>query len=121
MENLDPLETKICGACEKPKRITRFQLLRSGNRGSVCNLCKSLGITIKNKVKAKKKLIHNHPLQLTAVFERDYVNTYEFFKAMKYSLEEDIHEQFCKRHGLTPNSPKKIFKNHLSPKDLGLV
>jgi hypothetical protein len=121
MEQIEPVEKKICRACEREKKITSFSKGANGKRGGVCNLCKSLGMTIKNKNTAPKKIIKNTPLQLGFVQAKDYENAYKFLEKAGYSLKEDLHIQFCNRYGLTPNSPKQEFNKHYSPKDLGLI
>jgi len=121
MEQIEPVEKKICRACEREKKITSFAKGASGKRGGVCNLCKSLGMTIKNKTTIKKTPPKNNPLQLGNVQSKDYENAYKFLESAGYSLKEDLHIQFCKRYGLTPNSPKKTFNNHYSQEDCGLI
>jgi hypothetical protein len=121
MKELEPVETKICRACEKEKKITSYSKTSSGNRAACCNLCRSLGKTIKNKKPSQKEPIKNHPLQLGNVSQKDYEYMYKSLEKMGYNLYQDLHEQFCKKYGLTPNSPKQIFLNHYSQKDLGLV
>jgi hypothetical protein len=120
MEQIIPVETKICKACSLEKKITRFTMLASGNRGNTCNLCKSLGRTQK-KGEKKSKTKKNNPLQLGNISMRDYVDMYEFLEKLGYSLEGDIHEQFCKRYGLTPHEPKNKFNRHYSAQDCGLT
>lgn len=122
MEQKEPVEKKICKACEKEKKVTSFTKLPSGNRGNVCNLCKSLGINIKKKNPYERKVIKNHPLSLGNVSKKDYVLMYEFLKNAGYSLgNNDIHEQFCKRYGLIPKKKKAVFNNHYSEKDCGFI
>ena len=121
MKELEPVEKKICRACGVEKLSKRFTKLASGNRAGVCNICKSLGNTIPNKKPKEKK--KNIPLSLGFVKVEDYENAYKFLEKIGYSLDKDkdIHEQFCKKYGLTPSSPKQKFNKHYSPKDLGLV
>jgi hypothetical protein len=121
MNELEPVETKICRACEKQKKITSYSRTSSGNRAGVCNMCRSLGNTIKNKNLSQKEPTKNTPLQLGNPSQKDYENAYRFLENIGYSLKEDLHIQFCKKYGLTPNSPKQTFLNHYSQKDLGLV
>jgi len=120
MNELEPVEKKICRACGVEKLAKRFTKLASGNRAGVCNICKSLGNTIPNKA-SKKKPKKNIPLSLGFVQLKDYEDAYKFLELMGYSLKKDLHEQFCMRYGLTPNTPKQIFKNHHSAEDLGLI
>jgi hypothetical protein len=122
MNELEPVEKKICKACGVEKLHKRFTKLASGNRAGVCNICRSLGNTIK-KGGSKKQPKKNIPLSLGFVQVKDYENAYKFLEKIGYKLNKkgDIHEQFCKKYGLTPNSPKEIFNNHYSPKDLGLI
>ena len=121
MKELEPIEKKICRACEKEKKITSYSRTPSGNRAGVCNLCRSLGITIKNKKPSQKEPIKNTPLQLGNPSQKDYEFLYKSLEKMGYNLSQDIHEQFCMKYGLTPNSPKQTFKNHYTQKDLGLI
>jgi hypothetical protein len=121
MEQIEPVEKKICRACEKEKKITSFAKGASGKRGGVCNLCKSLGMTIKNKTRIKKPPIKNNPLQLGNVSKKDYITAYQFLEKAGYSLKEDLHEQFCKKYNLPIREPKRIFNNHYSQEDCGLI
>ena len=119
MEQIEPVEKKICRACGVEKQVKRFTKLAIDKRANVCNLCRALGNTIKDK--KSKPLKKNNPLQLGFVQVKDYENTYRFLESIGYSLKEDLHIQFCIRYGLTPNSPKQKFNKHYSPKDLGLI
>jgi hypothetical protein len=121
MEQKEPVEKKICRACEKEKKITSFSKTPSGNRGSVCNLCKSLGMTIKNKTTKKKQPLKNNPLSLGNVSQKDYEVMYKSLEMMGYNLSQDLHEQFCKKYNLPVREPKQTFKNHYSQKDCVLV
>ena len=121
MNELEPVETKICRACGNQKKLKSFGKTSSGNRGNVCNICKSLGNTIKKGVKGEHYVVKNNVLQLGNVSIDDYIKVYKFLKSIDYDLSQDIHIQFCKKYGLTPNSPKQTFKNHYSQKDCGLV
>jgi hypothetical protein len=60
-------------------------------------------------------------MRFTNPLKRDYVESFIFLKAMGYSLDQDIHIQFCKKYGLTPNDPKKTFKNIFTVKDCDLI
>ena len=119
MEQKEPVEKKICRACGIEKALTKFPTLMSRNRAGVCRICKATGRTIvKTKVKEKKV---DAPLNLGNVNINDYIKMYQYLEKSGYSLEEDIHEQFCKRYNLTPHSPKKVFNRHYSQKDCGLI
>jgi len=121
MEQFELIEKKICKACGNQKKLKSFGKTSSGNRGNVCNVCKSLGNTIKKGVKGEHYVVKNNALQLGNTSIKDYKNTYEFLESIGYNLSEDIHIQFCLKYGLTPHSPKQKFKNHYSQKDCGLV
>ena len=120
MEQLEPVEKKICRACNNLKKLKSFQLLKSGNRGSVCNVCKSQGKRIPREPKPSR-VPKNIALQLGFLRKQDYTEMYKAMELMGYNLSEDLHEQFCLRYGLTPNNPKQTFKNHYSQKDCGLI
>ena len=83
MEQIEPVEKKICRACGVEKQVKRFTKLASGNRAGVCNVCRSLGNTIPNK--KKKEPQKNNPLQLGFVKVEDYENTYRFLESIGYS------------------------------------
>jgi hypothetical protein len=121
MEKIEPVEKKICLACGREKKITSFSRTSSGNRGNSCNLCKSLGNTINKGQRKSKEPLKNNPLQLGNVSIKDWVEMYKFLEKAGYSLEKDIHEQFCERYELQPKSPKQTFKNYYSQKDCGLI
>jgi len=120
MNELEPIEKKICRACGFAKRLKSFQTLKSGNKGGVCNLCKSQGKRIPREPKPSR-IPKNIELQFGFIRKEDYVEMYEFMEKIGYELQFDLHEQFCKKYGLTPNSPKKTFKNHYTQKDCGLI
>lgn len=122
MEQIEPVETKICRACGKPKMIRRFPTLKSGNKGNVCNLCKSMGRTIKKLGESSSKPVpKNIALNLGNTSKKDYIETYKFLESIGYDLKQDIHVQFCEKHGFTPKIPKKQFLNHYTQEDCGLI
>jgi hypothetical protein len=121
MEQIEPVEKKICRACGIEKQISKFPSLTSGNRAGVCRICKATGRNIPKEKIGRKEPKKNNPLQLGNISIKDYENTYRFLESIGYSLKKDLHEQFCKKYGLTPSSPKQEFNNYYSPKDLGLV
>lgn len=121
MEQFDPVERKICRACNVLKKLKSFPILKSGNRAGVCSICKSTGKKIPKENKSPKNKLKNIELQLGFIRITDYVETYKNLEKMGYSLNEDIHEQFCRKYGLTPHSPKKRFLNHYSQRDCGLI
>jgi hypothetical protein len=112
---------KICKACGLEKKIKSFGKTSVGNRGNVCNICKASGNTIKKGVKSDSRHVKDNALQLGNPTIKDYINTYEFLESIGYNLSEDIHEQFCKKYNITPNSPKQEFKNYYSKKDCGFI
>ena len=120
MEQLKPLETKVCKACNIEKDIKNFHRQAAVSDGYMarCKKCKLDGILIP---KEKKEKIEFRPLTLAAPSKEDYIEMYLTLKKMKYDLNKDLHIQFCERYGLKPNSPKQIFKSHISQKDLGLI
>ncbi|CAB4141717.1 hypothetical protein UFOVP424_20 [uncultured Caudovirales phage] len=120
MEQLEPVEKKICRACNISKRLKSFQTLKSGNKAGVCNVCKSQGKRIPREPKPSR-IPKNIALQLGFLRKEDYIDMYKCMELMGYDLTQDLHEQFCKRYGLTPNSPKQTFINHYSQKDCGLI
>ena len=120
MEQLEPEEKKICRACGIQKRLKSFQTLKSGNKGGVCNLCKSQGKRIPREPKPSR-IPKNVALQLGFIRKEDYIDMYKTMELMGYNLSEDLHIQFCKKYGLTPNSPKQTFNNYYTQEDCGLI
>jgi hypothetical protein len=121
MEQLEPVETKICRACGVEKTIKRFPILLSGNRAGVCGICKATGKNIPKTSYRQKPHPKNKALTLGFLRKEDYKDTYKLLQSMGYNLSQDLHEQFCKKYGLIPNSPKQTFINHYSQEDCGLV
>lgn len=117
----DRTETKQCSACNEIKSVKKFnKTYNVEGYASRCKLC------IKNKILIPKELRETpgrkEPvMELYATSKKDYVETYKFIESIGYSLQEDIHLQFCKKYNLTPRTPKKKFLNHYSQEDCGLV
>lgn len=120
MQQLEPLETKVCKACNIEKNIKHFHRQTAVSSGYMarCKKCKLDGKIIPKEKKEKKEI---RPLTLAAPQIEDYIEMYKLMETIGYSLNGDIHEQFCKKYGLTPSNPKQIFLSHYSQKDLGLI
>jgi len=111
------------------KTIKNFNKNSSFSNGyeSRCKTCKKDGklIVFENSGKWSKKnqkiKRSNYMMRFTNPLKRDYVESFIFLRAMGYSLDQDIHIQFCKKYGLTPNVPKQTFKNYYTPKDCDLI
>ena len=121
MEQNIPVEKKVCVACGLEKRIKSFNVYGRGKRSRVCSICKLKGKTIPDREYKVKKETKESLLKLQSVDKDDYIATYKFLESIGYSLDKDIHEQFCKKYNLTPNSPKELFDNYFSPKQLELI
>ena len=119
---------KTCKACLIERTIDNFDKSKDWPDGyqSRCKICKNNGtkIMFKNSGKwsKKNKIKTNYRgLIITNTMKHDYIETFVFLREAGYNLKEDIHIQFCEKYGLTPNTPKKTFKNYYSQKDCGLV
>jgi NMD protein affecting ribosome stability and mRNA decay len=128
MKDIKTVETRYCAACELDKPINQFyrnNLLVGGYEGR-CKNCKNNRIKIN---KDEPRYPNRKPYQqewanyfnIIGVTKNDYKSMYIFLNKVGYSLEENIHEQFCKKWGLTPHKPSKPFKNTFTPKDFNLV
>jgi hypothetical protein len=119
MNDQNPVEFKICRACGKEKSVKQFHKQNAADGYTArCKACQNSGLLIpKNKIKNNGVLA----LTLTGLKEGDYVDMYNFFERIGYSLDMDIHEQFCLKHGLKPSHPKQKFNYHFTAKDLGLA
>jgi hypothetical protein len=129
MNELEPLKTKICKACHIQRTVKHFVKTKAFADGyeSRCNICKKNGIKIvfenSGKWSKKNKKIRNseYILPFTNPLKRDYVEAYIFLREMGYSLDQDIHIQFCKKHNLEPIVRQKKSISQYSPKDCDLV
>jgi len=105
---------KVCTACGKLKSIKNFYrnaLLKTGFEPR-CKICKN------NNIKSKK-VSDTSPrrnkwntkwedfFKMSGVRKQDYSEMYRFFKELNYNIDEDIHRQFCERHGLKPKEIRK--------------
>jgi hypothetical protein len=123
------MEVKVCKACHIERTIKNFNKNSSFSDGyeSRCKICKSNGTKIISKSDGKwSKKNHkikrsDYILPFTNPLKRDYVQSFTFLRDMGYSLDQDIHIQFCEKYGLTPNNPKQTFKNTFTVKDCDLV
>jgi DNA-directed RNA polymerase beta subunit len=129
MEQIEPLKTKICKACLIERTIKNYNKNTSFSDGfeSRCKTCKKNGNLIvfksdgkwsKKKHKIKRS---DYILPFTNPMKRDYVEAFVFLRAMGYDLTQDIHIQFCKKYGLTPNDPKQTFQTIFTVKDCYLI
>ena len=114
------LKTKLCKACNVELDIKEFSKQQGIGDGysARCKKCKIDGNLIPKDKKMKKIL---RPLTLSAPSLIHYINMYKLMENIGYSLKEDLHIQFCKKYGLTPNIPKKTFLHYFSQKDCGLI
>lgn len=118
------LKTKICCACGKDKPITSFyrnKIMKDGYEGK-CKYCKKTNVKCRSgdRKKPGRPKLKNTP-QLWNVRKEDWIETFEFLKKIGYSLERNIHEQFCERHNLVPR--KRMYEKSIqySPGDLGMI
>jgi len=125
LPNKDVPNTRICRGCEKEKPITSFyrnNLLKTGYEIR-CKLCKNGGIRCRKKGDYSRngRPVRKNDPQLFNVRKPDWIETYVFLKKIGYSLEENIHEQFCRKYNL-PTKKRTYEKSVIySPQDLGLV
>jgi hypothetical protein len=123
------LKSKICCACKKEKEITSFYRNAAMHTGweARCKLCKQ------NKLKCRKPngtgrkskpLVLPSDLKAPMLFnvvKEDWIDMYEFLKSIGYSLDRNIHEQFCEKHNLKTRKRMYERSQYFSPEDLGLV
>jgi hypothetical protein len=120
------LEKKICCACKKDKEIKNFHRnkIRPDGYENKCKTCKLNGgkcrrgrTTIKTIYKASDR----RGMILVNVSKEDWVLTYKFLEMLGYSLNRNIHEQFCERHSLNTRKRMKEKSAYYSPKDLDMI
>jgi NMD protein affecting ribosome stability and mRNA decay len=129
MKDIKTVETKYCEACYITKPINQFYRNNAISTGYErrCKNCHNNRVKInKEKSKYSKKKPYEQEwknyFNIVGVTKEDYKRMFIFLNKSGYSLENnDIHEQFCKKWGLTPQKPKKPFKNTFSPKDFNLA
>jgi hypothetical protein len=123
----DNPELKYCPACNVLKSLKQFYRNKVMNDGyqARCKMCQINNIKI-NKVGAKYPNRKPHEqkwenyFNIIGVTKSDYRNMFLFLESSGYSLDEDIHEQFCIKWGLPSHNPKQVFKNQYTPKDFNL-
>jgi len=128
MKDVKTVETKYCQACELVKPINQFyrnNTLVDGYERR-CKNCHNNRVKInKEESKYTKRKPYEQEwknyFNIIGVTKNDYKSMFIFLNKAGYSLEENIHEQFCKKWGLTPHKTKKPFKNTFTPKDFDLV
>jgi len=129
MNELEPIKTKICKACHIERTVKHFVKTKAFSDGyeSRCNICKKNGIKIipKNSGKWSKKnkkiRSSEYILPFTNPQKEDFYLAYTFLRNIGYSLDQDIHIQFCKKYGLDPIVRNKKSISKYSPKDCDLV
>ena len=125
---IDAGDVRYCEACEHQKHIKDFYRNRAMKDGYElrCKVCQ------KNNIKRNKdssKSNNRRPYEqkwknyfnIVGVTKNDYRNMFLFLESSGYSLNEDIHEQFCNKWGLPSHNPKREFKNQYTPKDFNLI
>ena len=121
-------ELRYCEACETQKGIKDFyrnNLFKDGYELR-CKICRNNNVP-RNKERSKLSAKRPHEQEwknyfnIVGVSKNDYRTMYLFLQSAGYSLDEDIHIQFCKKWGLPPHNPKEQFKNHYTPKDFNLM
>lgn len=123
------MEVKVCKACHVERTIRNFVKSKAFPDGyeSRCKICKSNGTKImflnSGKWSKKNKKIRDseYILPFTNPLKRDYVESYIFLREIGYSLDQDIHLQFCKKYNLEPIVRQKKSISKYSPKDCDLV
>jgi hypothetical protein len=117
-----PLKTKKCCACNIEKSITSFYKNNSypDCYDSKCKHCKKFKKSCARKARKKMETDKYGP-KLWNVKKKDWIETYEFLLKIGYSLEKDIHEQFCEKHNLIPRKRGYEKTIKYSPQDLGMI
>jgi hypothetical protein len=129
MEELQPVKTKICKACFMEKTIKNFNKSTAFRDGfeSRCKTCKTNRVMIiaknagKWSKKNKKIRSSEYLLPFTNPQKEDFYLAYTFLRTIGYSLDQDIHIQFCKKYGLDPIKRDKKSISKYSPEDCDLV
>jgi hypothetical protein len=116
------LKTKLCCACEKEKPVKQFYKCKLFIDGymSRCKSCRAKHIRC--NLRKSRTTNESYPeLSLHGVSRNDFIQTFRFLEKIGYSLQENIHKQFCERHNLP--TKKKIVEKGLrfTPEELGLI
>lgn len=120
------LKSKICCSCSKDKDIKNFpkNSVKPDGYENRCRQCKLSGKKCRRGPKKVKPLVLPSDLRAPMLFnvvKEDWVDMYEFLKSIGYSLDRNIHEQFCEKHNLKKRKRMYERSQYFSPKDLGLV
>lgn len=123
MEEKEVIESKICCACQKLKKIKDYYVNRALKSGydNKCKMCRLHGRLCRKKDTPKRPKPKKREINLTNVTKEDWVETYLFLEKIGYDITNDLHHQFCERHGLKPRKRMKEKTLYFSPKDLGMI
>lgn len=120
------LKSKICCSCSREKDIKNFpkNAVKPDGFENRCRQCKFSNKKCKRGPKKNKPLVLPSDLRAPMLFnvdKQDWIDMYQFLKNIGYSLDRNIHEQFCEKHNL--KTRKRMHEKSLqySPQDLGLV
>jgi hypothetical protein len=117
------MEVRVCRACGLTKGLKSFGVNNSLSSGysSRCKLCVMDGVKIVRPEK-EPNLTPSERLSLNLAFitKEDYINTFKALRIMGYDLtsELNIHQQFCKKYGLTPLKRKPVGKTIWTKEEL---
>jgi hypothetical protein len=128
MKDIKVTEDKRCEACEVIKPINQFYRNRALIDGYErrCKNCHNNRIKInKNEPKYEKKKPYQQEwknyFNIVGVTKNDYHDMYIFLRGIGYDLNQNIHEQFCKKWNITYVPQEKEFNYHFSPKDCNIL
>lgn len=120
------LKFKVCCACGKDKEIKNFYKnnIREDGFDGRCKACKIACKKCRQGRRKTKPIFtkqdKNAPM-LFNVTQKDWIEMYKFLESIGYSLEENIHIQFCEKHNLTPRKRMREKSLYYSPKDLDMI
>ena len=121
MCDLDNLKSKKCRACGREKLLKFFYKSSNLKNGYLarCKICYNSKVTSIKKDKGTQKFPKD-AYSLTGIAEKDYKLMYYMLKSIGYSLDRDIHEQFCEKYNLNIKKREQRSLNKFTPKDFNL-
>lgn len=108
------MESKVCKKCGLEKAIEFFprNIGMKDGRLNKCKICHTRDTKLYRSLKVKKNT--RHYMSMNGITKSDWCRMFDFMKKIGYDPDQDIHTQFCEKHGLQPKKkPPQFTKPYL--------
>jgi hypothetical protein len=112
----EPILLKKCITCEKEKDVKHFHKSShyKDGRQSRCKICKLYGKSKQphKHIKVEKDSWANN-FSLAGCKDADFCKSYKLLTLLGYSVEGNVHLQFCEKYGLEPKKKQTRDENRI--------